>query len=113
MSLFVETNFWIFVLLTVVLGGGAAFMAGRSLALGWKPIPLLIVYMLIFGAGLRFLHFALFQGTLGSLQYYLSQTLIVALFALLGYRTTRVNQMTEKYPWLYEKTSPFSWRNKT
>ena len=34
-------------------------------------------------------------------------------FALLGYHTTRTNQMTRQYPWLYEKTGPLSWRQKS
>jgi hypothetical protein len=111
MSLIAE-NFWVFFILTVIGGGGAAYMGGRSLALGWKPIWLLIVYMLIFGAGLRFLHFALFQEELTSLYYYLVQTLIILGFAWLGYKMTRTGQMTGQYPWLYEKTSALSWRNK-
>lgn len=112
MSLIYENSFWVFVILTLIGGGGAAFMAGRGLALGWKPIWLLIIYMMIFGAGLRFLHFALFKGTLGSGQYYVVQTLIIIGIAALGYRMTRTNQMTEKYPWLYEKTSIVSWSEK-
>jgi hypothetical protein len=111
-SLIYEHNFWVFVILTVIGGGGAAFMGGRSLALGWKPVWMLVAYMLIFGAGLRFLHFALFQDTLTSLQYYVVQTLVIIAFALLGYRMTRTNQMTQQYPWLYEKTGPLSWRQK-
>ena len=110
MSLLYENNFWVFLILTVIGGGGAAFMAGRSSAQGWKPVWMLIVYMLILGAGLRFLHYALFHGTLTSGLYYVAQTAIVVAFALLGYRITRVNQMTEKYPWLYEKTGPLGWR---
>ncbi|MDE2447256.1 MAG: hypothetical protein KGO94_13860 [Alphaproteobacteria bacterium] len=113
MSLFVEQSFWIFFIITVVLGGGAAYMGGRALAQGWRPIWILLVYMLIFGAGVRFLHFALFQANLFSGQYYISHTLILIAFALTGYRVTRVNQMTEKYPWLYEKTSPVGWKDKT
>lgn len=113
MSLLAEHSFWVFVILTVIGGGGAAFMAGRSTALGWQPIWQLVVYMLIFGAGLRFLHFALFQETLTSGYYYVVQTAVVVAFSLIGYQMTRVNQMTEKYPWLYEKTSLFGWRDKT
>ena len=113
MSFLAEHNFWVFLILTVIGGGGAAFMAGRSSALGWKPIPTLVFFMMIFGAGLRFLHFALFQETLTSGYYYVVQTAVIIGFALLGYRMTRVNQMTQKYPWLYEKTSPFGWRDKT
>jgi hypothetical protein len=113
MSFFIEQNPWIFLILTVIMGGGAAYLGGRSLALGWKPMSLLVVYMLIFGAGIRFLHFALFQAQLTSLQYYVSHTLVVMAFAFLGYRITRTQQMTQKYPWLYEKSGPLSWRQKS
>ena len=60
LSLFVEQDTWIFIILTCILGGGAAFAAARSLALGWRPYYLLFIYMLIFTCGIRFLHFALF-----------------------------------------------------
>jgi hypothetical protein len=112
MGLISEHNFWVFVILTIIGGGGAAFMGGRSLAIGWKPIPLLIIYMMIFGLGLRFIHFALFRDTLGSPYYYVVQTLFVIGFALFGYRITRTNQMTQQYPWMYERTGPLSWRQK-
>jgi hypothetical protein len=112
LSLFIENSFWVFVILTLIGGGGAAFMAGRALALGWKPLRMLVAYMMIFGAGLRFLHFALFHGTLTSTHYYVAQTLIIIAIAAFGYRMTRTSQMTEKYPWLYEKTSLLSWRQK-
>lgn len=108
----IQHNTWIVLIFTVIMGGGAAFMGGRSLALGWKPLWLLVVYMLIFGAGLRFIHFALFQDTLTSPTYYISQTLVIMAFALLGYRMTRTNQMTQQYPWAYERTGPLSWRQK-
>jgi hypothetical protein len=113
MSFFVEQNPWIFLILTVLMGGGAAFMAGRSLARGWKSPILLFIYMLVFTAGLRFLHFALFQSELTSLHYYISHGLVVMAAAFLGYRLALTKQMTEKYPWLYERTSPLSWRQKT
>lgn len=108
----IEQNTWVFLFLTVILAGGAAYMAGRSLASGWQSISLLLAYMIPFTAALRFLHYALFQAQLTSLLYFISHGAILAGFALLGYRITRVNQMTEKYPWLYEKVSPFGWRNK-
>ncbi len=119
LSLFIENdlnsfakNLGVFTLLTIVLGGGAAFMAGRSIATGWQSIGLLLVYMVPFTMGLRFLHFALFQGHLTSGLYFITHGLIVTGFALLGYRLKRVNQMTSQYPWLYEKTGPFGWKNK-
>ena len=113
MGILWEDRFLIFLILTVILGGGAAFIAGRSLALGWKSLGLLTLYMLVLGAGLRFLHFALFKSELTSAHYYLTDTAILFVAAFLGYRLTRTRQMTEKYPWLYERSSPFSWRPKT
>ena len=112
MSLFLEDNPWVFLLLTVVLGGGAAFLAGRSLAKDWRPVASVILFMIPLGAGVRFLHFALFQHQLFSLTHYISHTLILMAFALLGYRLKRVSQMVTQYPWLYERSGSLSWRQK-
>ncbi len=112
MSLFVESGFGVFMLLTVVLGGGAAFMAGRALAKDWRPISLLVLYMIPLGAGVRFLHFALFQQDLFSLKYFITHTLILMAFALLGYRLKRVGQMVTQYPWLYERSGMLTWKQK-
>ena len=112
MSLFIENSIGVFVLLTVVLGGGAAFMAGRSLAKEWRPVAQLLLFMIPLSAGVRFLHFALYQETLFSAKYFISNTLILVAAALLGYRLKRVNQMITQYPWLYERSGPLSWRQK-
>ena len=112
MSFFVEQNPWIFLIITVILGGGAAFMSGRNLAMGWKPAWMLFVYMLIFTFGVRFLHFALFQDELFSLHYYISHGLIIQAAAFLGFRMTMARQMVEKYPFAYERTSFLGWRAK-
>ncbi len=101
-----------FFVFTVFLGGGAAFLAGRALAGGWRPIQSLVINMLIFTAGLRFLDYALFGSNLVSLKYYLSHGLIIMIAALLGYRLRRVQQMTSQYPWLYERSGLLSWRSK-
>ena len=105
-------GFWQFVILTVIMGGGAAFMAGRSLAGGWRGIGRLLVYMIPFTAGVRFLHYALFGGQLTSLSHFIVHGAIVSGFALLGYRMRRTQQMTSQYPWLYERSGPMSWRSK-
>ena len=107
-----RNGFLQFLVLTVVMGGGAAFMAGRSIAAGWQNISRLLVYMIPFTAGVRFLHFALFEGQLTSLSHYLVHGAVMSGFALLGYRMHRTKQMTAQYPWLYEKTGPLSWRSK-
>ncbi len=113
MSLFVEDSWKVFLVLTLILGGGAAFMAGRSLARGWQPVWKVLMYMVPFTAGLRFLHYALFQAELTSLHYFLSDGLLMSAIALLSYRMTRVSQMVTQYPWLYERQGPLSWRSRS
>jgi hypothetical protein len=112
MSLFVEDNPWIFLIMTVVIGGGAAFLAGRALASKWRPLAMAVLYMIPLGLALRFFHYALFNGDLLSLHYFITDTLVLIAGACLGYRLTRVNQMVHQYPWLYERSSPFSWKAK-
>ena len=112
MSLFTEGSFGVFLLLTVILGGGAAFLAGRSLAKDWRSLTSLLVFMLPLGAGVRFLHFALFQHPLFSFSHFITTTLILMAFAILGYRLKRVSQMITQYPWLYERSGLLTWRQK-
>ena len=58
---------WVFLVLTCILGGGAAFLAGRGLAGSWKPFWRIFFYMVLLAAAVRFFHYALFDGTLTSL----------------------------------------------
>ena len=108
-----EQNPLVFIFLTCILGGGAAFMAGRAQAKGWHSPVSLGLLMLIFTCGLRFLHFALFQSELLSLPYFLRDAVVAEGFAFFGYRLTLARQMVEKYPWLYTRTGPLTWRKKT
>lgn len=113
MSLFVEDNSpWIFFFMTVIIGGSAAFLAGRALASKWRPWFMAVLYMIPLGLALRFFHYALFNGSLLSLHYLITDTLVLIAGASLGYRLTRVRQMVGQYPWLYERSGPFSWRAK-
>lgn len=121
--MFVEKSYVAFLIVTVLLGGGAAFMAGRALARAWKPLLRLMAYMLLLGAAVRFLHWGLFidathvswramQGTLISPHYYAVDTLFLIAAATLGYRLERTRQMTTQYSWIYERTGPFSWKKR-
>ncbi len=112
MSILAENSVITFVILTVIIGGGAAWLTGRALALAWKPIPQLVGFMLLLGAAVRFFHFALFEGTLVSLHYYIVDASVLTGIALLGYRVTRTSQMVSKYSWLYERTGPFTWKER-
>jgi FtsH-binding integral membrane protein len=103
---------WVFLLLTIIIGGGAAFLAGRSMAREWRPIAQLVVFMVPLAAGVRFLHFALYQEELFSLSHFLISAVFLAACSVLGYRLKRADQMVTQYPWLYERSGPLSWRSK-
>jgi hypothetical protein len=102
----------VFLLLTVFIGGGAAFLAGRGLAKGWKPHWRVFFYMALLAGAVRFFHYALFDGNLRSLYYYLVTYVVLLAAASLGYRTMRTTQMVTQYRWLYERTSPLTWRDR-
>jgi Domain of unknown function (DUF6867) len=113
MSLFVEDSPWVFLFMTVIIGGGAAFLAGRALASKWRPMWMPVVYMLPLGLALRFFHYALFEGKLLSLHYFITDTAVLVAATLLGYRLTQVALMVGQYPWLYERSGPLAWRSKS
>ncbi len=102
----------VFVVLTLIIGGGAAFLAGQGLARAWKPLWRLFLYMALLAASVRFFDYALFEGTLLSPYYYLVTYAVLVGAALLGFRTMRTTQMVTQYHWLYERTSPVSWKDK-
>lgn len=112
MSLIGEQNIWIFVFLTLIGGGGAAFFAGRGLAMKWRPVWSAVLAMVPLTLGLRFLHYALFGEDLTSLQYLIADFIILLAFCLLGYRMTITRKMVRQYPWLYEPAGPLGWKNK-
>ena len=107
-----EGSFGIFVLVTIVLGGGAAALAGRAVALTWRPWWQIVLYTLILGAAVSFIHFALFGGTLLSLHYYAVDAAVCMIFGLIGFRAARAAQMASQYRWINEPNGPLRWRRK-
>lgn len=107
-----EPSIWYFLLVTCVMGGWAAWMTGRALASTWRSTLQLFGYLLILGAAVRFIHFALFDGTLLTAHYYLVDTVVVQIVGALGYRKTRARQMADKYRWLYLSDGPFFWKER-
>ena len=104
--LYEEDSFGVFVLVTVILGGGAAALSGRAIAATWRPWGQVVAYSFILGAVVRFFHFALFGGTLLSLHYYLVDSAVCMAFGLLGFRAARAAQMVTQYRWLNVRGRP-------
>lgn len=110
--LYEEPSVWQFLFVTVIMGGWTAWRTGKSVAENWQNYSTLVVYVLLLGAAIRFVHHALFHGSMLTLQYYIVDTAVLLCLATRAYRYYRVRQMTNNYYWLYEKTSAFSWRSK-
>jgi len=111
--LYEEGSFGVFVLVTVLMGGGAAWLSGRAIALTWRPQWQTVAYMLILTAAVRFIHFALFEGTLMSAHYYLVDTAVCLLLGFFGFRVTRARQMTTQYGFRNVPVGLLSWARRS
>ncbi len=107
-----ESSLVVFVLVTIVLGGGAAALAGRAVAATWRPWWQMLAYGLILGAAVRFIHFSVFGGTLLSAHYYAVDSAVAIAFGLFGFRLKRVAQMVAHYGWLNAAAGPLRWRRR-
>lgn len=101
---------WVFLLVTVTLGGAAAFATGRAIAATWRPLWHIAAYVLLLAAVARFLQFALFGQPLLSLPNFLIDAALLLAIALLGHRATRARQMGAQYPWAFERAGILGWR---
>lgn len=101
-----------FLLVTVILGGGAAYLVGRAVALTWRPLPTLVGYLLLLDCAVRFIHFALFGGMLLAPASFLLDLALLLAAGGLGYRVTRAAQIVRQYPWLYRPTGPLTWNRR-
>lgn len=113
MGIIWENSFSVFFFLTCVVAGGIAWMTGRGIAQTWRPLWQMFSYAVLLAAATRFMHFALFEGTLLSLHYLIVDFAVLALIGFLGFRFTRARQMQLQYSWEWEISSPFSARRKS
>lgn len=98
------------VVLTLVFGCGAAWLAGRAIALTWRPAAMVVGAALLIGVAVRFLHFALFEEPLLAVPAFVAETGVILAMALLAWRRTRARQMVRQYYWLYEPRGLLGWR---
>jgi hypothetical protein len=111
--LYEEGSLFVFALVSIVLGGSGAWLTGRAIAETWRPPWQVAVYALLLGAAVRFIHMALFDGTLLSLHYYAVDAAICIALGYAGFHAARAAQMARQYGWLIEKHGAMRWRRKT
>lgn len=111
MSLLWEVSITEFVIVTVLLAGGGAWMIGRSTALTWSSWGLLVFYVVLLTIATRFLHFALFEGSFffpvetlaTALHYALIDFLVLMAVASAGRLFVRSRQMQRQYGFLQRR----------
>ena len=104
------TTFPVFVAVTLVVMGFAAYMTGQALANTWRPVWQAVVYCALLGFADRFLTFALFDGELLSPTGFLVDTAALVAIGLVAFRLTHVARMVSQYPWLYERVGLWTYR---
>jgi hypothetical protein len=110
--LYEEGSFGVFVLVTIILGGGAALLAGRAIAATWRPWWQVVAYGFVLAGAVRFIHFSLYGGTFLSLHYYLVDTVFCIVFGYLGFKAARARQMITQYRWLNQSDGLMRWRRR-
>jgi hypothetical protein len=111
--LYQEDSFGVFLLVTVFMGGGAAWLTGRAIAATWRPWWQVPLYMILLALAVRFIHFALFEATLLTLHYYLVDVGVCLIFGALSFRATRARQMAMQYGWLYTRSGWLRWTRRS
>ncbi len=103
-----EISLFEFIRVTVLLGGGAAWLTGRATARTWSPWWKLVLYIALLTIALRFVHFSLFEGTFflppedfGTALHFAAVDFVVLMIAAaIGRQVTRAGQMARKYGFL-------------
>jgi branched-chain amino acid transport system ATP-binding protein len=112
MTALLGTSLGVFIGFTLIITGGAAIMTGRALADGWQKAWLVVAACFGLALADRFLVYALFQGELLHLAGFVIHFLAITALALLAHRITAVRKMVTQYPWRYERSSLFAYREK-
>jgi hypothetical protein len=99
-----------FLFITVLLGCGCAWLAGRAIALTWRSPLMVLGAAMLMALAVRFVHFALVGETLLAPEKLGVAFLVLLGVTLLAYRRTRALQMVRQYYWLYEPHGPLGWR---
>ena len=93
---------WIYLLVTLLLGATTAYVSGKSIAETWRPLWQALVYALVIGLAVRFIHFALFNEVFVSARNYAIDCVPLLAAAIAGFMLARRRQMRAQYGW----TSP-------
>jgi hypothetical protein len=104
------TNIFVFVWITGIVIGFAAWMTGQAIAGTWRPYKQVVAYCLLLACVARFLIYGLYDGVLFHLTGYIAASVTLIAIGSFAYSLTRARKMVNQYPWIYERTGLFGWR---
>lgn len=108
----VGTSAGVFIGLTVVLFGVAAFRAGQAVAEGWHPAHDAVLAALGLTVADRFLAATLFESQPLSLSAAVVAAVYLVAVTLFAWRATLARKMVRQYPWLYRPAGILGWRRR-
>src|SRR5579871_3299117 len=103
----------VFVGLTLIGFGWVAYMTATALGRTWRPWWHVLIYGVMLGVADRMMEMMLFQGYLLSGLGFVVATAYLIVVMLISYRIALSAMMISQYPWLYERTGLFSWRERS
>ncbi|MBM3483602.1 MAG: hypothetical protein FJX66_09890 [Alphaproteobacteria bacterium] len=95
------TSPYVFLGVTVLLAGGAAWLMGQTLGRFWRPYWQALIYALLLGLGDRFIIYALFDGELLSPTGFVIDLAVITGIVSAAYWFTWARTARRQYPWLY------------
>ena len=99
----------ILIVTTLAVGAGAAWMTGRAAALTWRPYWMAVLYFVPLTFGFRFIYYVFAHGQFLTLTGVAASFVYIFVIGSVAFRVTKAGLMARQYPWLYQRTSPFTW----
>jgi len=112
MSDVLGSSLGVFVGLTVVLIGLAAFRTGETLAQAWRPAWQAVLAACGLTLADRFLAAALYDSPPLSVAAAAVAWIYIAAVTLFAWRATLARKMVRQYPWLYQPAGILGWRRR-
>lgn len=109
---FLEAPVGVFIVMTLIMFGGASVLTGQAMGNGWQPAWKAAAYAVLIGVADRFMIAWLFQGDLLSIWGFVFHSGIFIVIALIAHRYTVARKMCAQYPWLYRRAGPFGYRER-
>ena len=112
MPAWLGTSWPVYLVVTGLLMGAAAYATGRAVAERWRPWWQVAMYGLLLGLATRFLIYALFAGELLSATGFFTDVAWLTAVGYCGYRVRRARKLVAQYPWLYERAGIWGLRRR-